>query len=147
MSSKLQQDPDAKLVVVGNADPKEVAHYKHKNWPPSGPLTSRPISREARPSRTSTQAASKRAPPTREQKTPSIGSCRRARASPRVQQPHRLMRSQSSRFEIPVQVRPENNGGSPSNTPKKGGVGQFGRPGRSHLVLDCLIEFNDGRFV
>jgi hypothetical protein len=28
---KLQQDPDAKLVVVGNADAKEVAKSKHKN--------------------------------------------------------------------------------------------------------------------
>jgi len=28
---KLQQDPDAKLVVVGNADPAEVAKSKHKN--------------------------------------------------------------------------------------------------------------------
>src|SRR5208282_535149 len=28
---KLQQDPDAKLVVVGNADPKEIAKSKHKN--------------------------------------------------------------------------------------------------------------------
>ena len=28
---KLQQDPDAKLVVVGNAEAKEVAHSKHKN--------------------------------------------------------------------------------------------------------------------
>jgi len=28
---KLQQDPDAKLVVVGNADPMEVAKSKHKN--------------------------------------------------------------------------------------------------------------------
>jgi hypothetical protein len=28
---KLQQDPDAKLVVVGNADPKEVAKSKHKD--------------------------------------------------------------------------------------------------------------------
>jgi len=31
VAGKLQQDPDAKLVVVGNADPKEVAHSKHKN--------------------------------------------------------------------------------------------------------------------
>ncbi|MGA2354059.1 MAG: hypothetical protein ABSG02_06155 [Terriglobales bacterium] len=28
---KLQQDPDAKLVVVGNADPSEMAKSKHKN--------------------------------------------------------------------------------------------------------------------
>jgi hypothetical protein len=28
---KLQQDPDAKLVVVGNADPTEIAKSKHKN--------------------------------------------------------------------------------------------------------------------
>src|SRR6202041_798054 len=28
---KLQQDPDSKLVVVGNADPAEVAKSKHKN--------------------------------------------------------------------------------------------------------------------
>ena len=28
---KLQQDPDAKLVVVGNADEKEIKHSKHKN--------------------------------------------------------------------------------------------------------------------
>jgi hypothetical protein len=28
---KMQQDPDAKLVVVGNADPQEVAHSKHKD--------------------------------------------------------------------------------------------------------------------
>jgi hypothetical protein len=27
----LQQDPDAKLVVVGNADPAEVTKSKHKN--------------------------------------------------------------------------------------------------------------------
>ncbi len=31
VAAKLQQDPDAKLVVVGNADPKEVKHSKHKN--------------------------------------------------------------------------------------------------------------------
>jgi hypothetical protein len=31
VAGKLQQDPDAKLVVVGNADEKEVKHSKHKN--------------------------------------------------------------------------------------------------------------------
>jgi len=31
VANKLQQDPDAKLVVVGNADPKEAKHSKHKN--------------------------------------------------------------------------------------------------------------------
>ena len=31
VAGKLQQDPDAKLVVVGNADPAEVKHSKHKN--------------------------------------------------------------------------------------------------------------------
>jgi hypothetical protein len=31
VAGKLQQDPDAKLVVVGNADPKEAKHSKHKN--------------------------------------------------------------------------------------------------------------------
>ena len=31
VAGKLQQDPDAKLVVVGNADPAEVKQYKHKN--------------------------------------------------------------------------------------------------------------------
>lgn len=31
VAGKLQQDPDAKLVVVGYADPKEVAHSHHKN--------------------------------------------------------------------------------------------------------------------
>ncbi len=31
VAAKLQQDPDAKLVVVGNADPKEAAKSHHKN--------------------------------------------------------------------------------------------------------------------
>ncbi len=31
VAGKLQQDPDAKLVVVGNADPAEVKHSTHKN--------------------------------------------------------------------------------------------------------------------
>jgi len=31
VASKLQQDPDAKLVVVGNADPTEVKHSRHKD--------------------------------------------------------------------------------------------------------------------
>jgi len=31
VANKLQQDPDAKLVVVGNADPKEIKHSRHKN--------------------------------------------------------------------------------------------------------------------
>ncbi|MGA9527914.1 MAG: hypothetical protein WBS24_07360 [Terriglobales bacterium] len=31
VAGKLQQDPDAKLVVVGNADPKEAKHSKHKD--------------------------------------------------------------------------------------------------------------------
>jgi len=31
VAGKLQQDPDAKLVVVGNAGPEEIKHSKHKN--------------------------------------------------------------------------------------------------------------------
>ena len=79
VAKNLQQNPDNKLVIVGNAEPKE----KRKNLAAERAADSKFYLRMAKPSSTLTQAVSKCAPAAVAPRQPSTGLCRRARPSTR----------------------------------------------------------------